>query len=211
MITPVLEPKREPPTGVGLTVGDTPRAYEAAPRRRGRRIPPAQLSHELRLERDPDLQRRRWLVGLSFVGAALGKVVSLYQMGIIRRLPDLPSKYFDATKVDASDYAYKRMQTPDALLMVASYATTAILAGAGGRDRAETNPALPILMAAKTVADASIALQLGREEWKENKALCGYCQAATLVSLASVALALPEALRAFRRIESPELPGPVPL
>ena len=209
MITPAAETKREPQSGVGLTVGDAPRAYEPAPRPRSRRIPPSQLSHELRIEHDPDLERRRWLVGLSFVGAALGKVVGLYQMGILKRLPDLPSKYFDATKVDASDYAYKRMQTPDALLMVASYATTAILAGAGGKDRAETNPALPLALAAKTVADAAIAVKLGREEWKENKALCGYCQAATLVSLASVALAVPEALRAWRALNSGQQARPV--
>lgn len=118
-------------------------------------------------------------------------------MGIIRRLPDPPLQVFDSTRVDASDYAYKRAQTPDALLMVASYATTAILAGAGGKDRAETNPALPIALAAKTIADAAIAVKLGREEWKENRALCAYCQGATLVSLASVVLALPEALRAL--------------
>lgn len=167
---------------------------------RSNRISPRQLSRELREGRDPDLTRRRWLVGLSFVGAALGKVVSLYQMGIVRRLPDLPSRYFDATRVDASDYAYKRLQTPDALLMVASYATTAVLAGAGGKNRAETNPALPLALAAKTIGDAVVALKLGREEWKENRALCGYCQAATLVSLASVALALPEALRALKNL-----------
>jgi hypothetical protein len=115
-------------------------------------------------------------VGLSFVGTTAGMIVSLYQMGILRRLPDLPSGIFDATKVDRSTYAYRRMQTPDALLMVASYAATAILAGAGGKDRARDNPAPPIALAAKTLYDVLIALKLGREEWQENRALCGYCQ-----------------------------------
>lgn len=165
--------------------------------RRNQKASPRRLSHELREQYSADLTRRRWIVGLSFVGAALGKVVGLYQMGIIRRLPDPPFEVFDSTRVDASDYAFKRMQTPDALLMVASYATTAILAGAGGKDRASSNPALPIALAAKTVADAAVALKLGREEWQENKALCAYCQGATLVSLISVALAIPEALKAM--------------
>jgi len=157
---------------------------------------PRQLSHELREAEDADLSRRRWTVGLSFVGVSAGMIVGLYQMGVLRRLPDLPSRYFDATRVDASDYAYKRLQTPDALLMVASYAMTAILAGAGGRNRARDNPALPIAAAAKAVYDAGLALKLGQEEWAENKALCGYCQAATVASLASVALTIPEAVKA---------------
>jgi uncharacterized membrane protein len=157
---------------------------------------PRELSRQLREQTSDDLARRRWTVGLSFVGVGAGVIVGLYQMGILRRLPDLPSKYFDATRVDASDYAYKRMQTPDGLLMVASYAVTAILAGAGGRDRARENPALPIALAAKTVYDAGLAIKLGKEEWDENGALCGYCQAATVASIASVALAVPEAVKA---------------
>jgi hypothetical protein len=92
------------------------------------------------------------------------------------------------------------MQTPDGLLMIASYAFTAILAGAGGRDRAREMPYVPLALAAKTIYDAGLALKLGKEEWDENRALCGYCQAATLASLASVAVALPEAARAARHL-----------
>jgi hypothetical protein len=49
--------------------------------------------------------------------------------------------------------------------------------------------------------DAATALRLGQEEWAKNKALCGYCQTATLASLASVALALPEAIEALRHLQ----------
>jgi hypothetical protein len=134
-------------------------------------------------------------------------VVGLYQMGVFRRLPDLPVGPFDATKVDASDYGYRRLQTPDGLLMVASYAATAILAGAGGRNRARDNPALPIALAAKTAYDVFVALKLAREEWQENQALCGYCQAATLASLASAGLAVPEAARAIRGLQGRDDPS----
>ena len=34
-------------------------------------------------------------------------------MGMIGRLPSAPSRFFDPNRVDASDYAYKRLQTPD--------------------------------------------------------------------------------------------------
>ncbi len=161
---------------------------------------PARLSYELRKGRSDDLKRRRWLVGLSFVGTTAGMIVGLYQMGILRRLPDLPFKPFDATKVDKSNYAYKRMQTPDALLMIASYAVTAALAGAGGQNRARENPALPIALAGKVLYDLIVALKLGQEEWRENRALCGYCQAATVASLVSVGIAMPEAAKAVRHV-----------
>jgi uncharacterized membrane protein len=161
---------------------------------------PRQLSHELREGRSPDLTRRRWVVGLSLIGAAMAQAVTLYQTGIIRRLPDPPLPGIDSNKVDASDYAYKRMQTPDGLIMLANYAATAWLAGSGGRDRARSHPILPIATALKAIADSAVALKLAREEWGENRALCAYCQVATACSLASAALALPEAASAARNL-----------
>jgi uncharacterized membrane protein len=161
---------------------------------------PTQLSRELRLADTPDLSRRRGIVGLSMVGVAAGAIVSLYQTGVIRHLPDIPGKIWNADKVDASDYAYKRARTPDALMMIVSYGATAWLAGAGGKDRAERLPLLPVAMAVKVLNDAAFALTLGKEEWAENKALCWYCQSATLASLASVPLALPEAWKGLKRL-----------
>lgn len=158
---------------------------------------PRQLSRELRQGEGSDLARRRWIVGLSLFGAAMGQIVSAYQLGLVRRLPDPPVGPFDAERVDASDYAYKRLETPDGLLMLATYAVTAILAGAGGRDRAREHPALPVALAAKTLYDVATNFKLAGEEWAENKALCAYCQAA---SIASAALALPEAARAARSL-----------
>ena len=164
-------------------------------------LPPKILSRELREEAGGDLARRRWTIGLSFAGSTIGMVVGAYQTGILKRLPDiLPGRIFDAEKVDASDYAYKRMQTPDGLLMAVTYGVTAALAGAGGKDRARQNPALPIAAAAKACYDLATALKLGREEWQDNKALCSWCQLATLISAAAVALTLPEAVRAARQI-----------
>ena len=159
---------------------------------------PTQLSRELRLGRQPDLNRRRWIIGLSFAGAALAKVVSLYQTGILKSLPDPPLDVFDSTKVDASDYAYKRLDTPDGLIMLANYAATAWVAGAGGENRAEQQPLLPIATSLKTLTDFGVAMKLTQEEWAENKALCFYCQLANVVSLASFALSLPETIRAIR-------------
>jgi uncharacterized membrane protein len=161
---------------------------------------PTELSRELREGQSPDLTNRRWIVGLSLLGVAAGQVVSLYQTGIIKHLPDPPVSIFNSDKVDASDYAYKRIQTPDALMMVVTYGITAWLAGAGGKNRAQTQPWLPIATGVKALVDVGTAVQLGREEWQENKAFCAYCQAATVASVASLALAVPEMLKAFRKV-----------
>lgn len=163
-------------------------------------VHPRQLSKELREGQSADLTRRRWVLGLSLVGTAMGAIVSLYQTGIIRTLPDPPGSIFDSARVDASDYGYRRLQTPDALMMVVSYGVTAWLAGAGGKDRAGALPWVPVAMGLKIVADVLTALELGREEWQENKALCAYCQVATICSLASAALAFPEVKRGLRTL-----------
>ncbi len=162
--------------------------------------PPRVLSRELRLQTGPDLRRRRWMFGLSLLGTLAAQIVSLLQVGLIQRLPDPPVGPFDSDRVDSSDYAYSRIETPDGALMLVSYGVTAALAAAGGADRAERHPALPLALAAKAGFDAVTALQLAREEWNENRAFCAYCQAATLASLASFALALPEAGRAWRAL-----------
>jgi uncharacterized membrane protein len=165
------------------------------------RLAPADLSRELREGQSPDLSRRRWAIGLSFVGAAIGTVVSLYQTGILKRLPDiLPGKVFDAEKVDSSDYAYKRLQSPDGPLMVMTYAATAAFAAAGGAERATRQPAMPLAFAGKALYDLATCLKLAQEEWAENKKLCSWCQVATAISAVTAALSLPEAIRAGRSL-----------
>jgi len=161
-----------------------------------------QLSHELREGQDDDLRRRRWIIGLSLLGTLMGQIVSMYQTGLIRHLPDPPLDVFDSDKVDASTYAYKRFATPDALMMITNYSVTAWLAGAGGQGRVDRQPLLPVLMGAKIVGDTLTAVQLGREEWQENRKLCAYCQLATAASLASVVLAWPEASRGLKKLLS---------
>jgi len=161
---------------------------------------PTQLSEELRYNQDPNMKRRRWIIGLSLLGVALGQIVTLYQTGIIHHLPDPPVGPFDSDKVDASDYGYKRLDTPDAVGMISTYGITTALAAAGGANRATDNPALPISLLAKTLGDVATNLTLAREEWKENKALCFYCQTATVASIATLVLAVPEAVAAIKNL-----------
>ncbi|MBD2778887.1 vitamin K epoxide reductase family protein [Iningainema tapete] len=163
---------------------------------------PIQLSEELRQGKNPNMTRRRWIIGLSGIGGSMGQLVTLYQTGIINHLPDPPVPIFDADKVDASNYAYSRFNSPDGPIMIVNYALTAWLAAAGGKDRDRTNPLLSIGMGAKILVDTVVAAELAREEWSENKAFCEYCQVATVCSIVSLVLAVPEVLSATRTLLS---------
>ena len=161
---------------------------------------PTQLSQELRTGQSADLTRRRWIIGLSILTVAAGQIVTLYQTGIIRHLPDPPLDLFDSDKVDASDYAYKRLDTPDAAPMMINGALTATLAAAGGIDRVTNKPWLPVAMGIKVLIDAVTTIKLGQEEWQANKAFCAYCQASTVATLATVVLAAPEVVKAVKNL-----------
>ena len=161
---------------------------------------PTQLSQELREGKDPHMSRRRAIIGLSMLGGSMGQIVTLYQTGLVKHLPDPPVPIFDADKVDASNYAYSRFNSPDGPIMVLNYALTGWIASAGGLDRARRNPILPIAMGIKILIDAVVSTELAREEWSENKAFCEYCQVATVCSFASLVLAAPEFFTAARTL-----------
>ncbi len=161
-------------------------------------LSPSQLSRELRRGSGPDLRKRRIGIGLSFAGAVIGGVVGSFQTGIIKRLPDiLPGRIFDAEKVDASDYAYDNLQSPDGPMMVVNYGLTAMAIAAGGKDRAEQNPALPVVATGKAAFDLALCGALAVQEWRENRKLCSWCQVATAISAITLALTLPETVRAL--------------
>ena len=76
-------------------------------------LSPKQLSRALRKGTGDALKRRRGVLALSLTAAGSMGLISLYQMGVIRHLPDLPLPYFDADKVDASAEAYAYFSAPD--------------------------------------------------------------------------------------------------
>jgi len=61
-----------------------------------------EVSRELRNEKSANLRRRRAVIGLSSAGAASLRLISLYQTGIIKHLPEPSLPYLNAEKVDAS-------------------------------------------------------------------------------------------------------------
>ncbi len=136
--------------------------------------------------------------------AAMGSlsVVTAYQMGLLRHLPEPPLGFFDADHVDASGEAYHYLKTPDGALGLASYATTLVLAGMGSARRAEERPWVPLALAAKVGLDAVSGLYLTVEQASKHRKFCSWCLVASVLSLAMVPQVVPEARAAMGQVLS---------
>ncbi len=154
-----------------------------------------ELSRELRTASTPELRRRRQIIGLSMLASASMAVITLYQTGIIKHLPEPPLPFLDADRVDASAEAYEKFNTPDAALGLASYAVTTVLAAMGGKKRA---PWIVAALAGKIAFDALNALKLTIDQPVKHRAFCFWCLIAASATFASVPLVVPEARQALR-------------
>jgi uncharacterized membrane protein len=177
---------------------------DAAQSQKGRGRPTSaaaeRVSSDLRTG-DGDMLRRRRRVATMALGAAgsMG-VVTAYQMGLLRHLPEPPIPLLDADRVDASGEAYQYLKTPDAALGLASYAVTLVLAGMGPSRRAIERPWVPLALAAKVALDTVSGLYLTVEQGSKHRRFCSWCLAAAGLSAAMVPQVLPEARSAWGQI-----------
>lgn len=155
------------------------------------------LRHDFQKDQGADMLRRRSIIGLSLVGMASMATVSLLQGGLVSHLPDPPMEGFDSDKVNLSDEAYQ-FGVPDATVAVASMAANVPLAAAGGADRAQSVPLVPLLAAGKAAAEAAASSWYFYQMPAKENAWCGYCITGALASLGVLGLTLPEARTAWR-------------
>ena len=151
------------------------------------------VSDDLRRRTSPHLRRRRRQTALMTGATAAMGLITLYQTGLVRHLPDPPLPGFDSDKVDASGEAYQTLKTPDATLGIAGYGTTLALIGMGGADRAGRRPWIPLLATAKLAYDGAGAAWLTAEQVTKHRALCFYCLLASAATWGALADSLPEA------------------
>ncbi len=163
----------------------------------------AELSRELRLDSGGFLKERRRVTALSLVSIGAMGVIALYQMGVIPHLPEPPIPGLDADEVDASEEAYAKLHTPDAVIGLRSYATTLALTAMGGADRARDRPWIPLALAGKALFDAAQAAKLTVDQWTKHRTFCSYCLVASAATFAVLPLVLPEAEEAWKHLELP--------
>jgi uncharacterized membrane protein len=162
-------------------------------------IDPSELRRDLLVGRSGDLRRRRFIIGLSALGAAVLTLGTLRQTGLLRHLPDLPCDAFGANQVTTSDEAYA-MGAPDAPVAATSYLANAVLASFGTEERAERLPWVPLLATAKAAVDVAGAAVYLRYMIVKEKVWCVYCLTAGATSLGVLVSTLPESRRALRTL-----------
>jgi len=162
----------------------------------------ARLSRELRRGGGIWLRQRRRASALTLGAIGAMAIVSLYQLGLIRHLPEPPLPGLDADRIDGSSEAYTRFGVPDAVLGVGSYAATLGLIAMGGADRSVRQPWIPLLLAAKAGVDTANAARLTAEQWTRHRAFCTWCLAAAGATFATLPLVLGEARAAWRTVRA---------
>jgi uncharacterized membrane protein len=160
----------------------------------------SRLSIHLRIGQEASLKNRRKIVASSLLSMGCMALISLYQIGIIRHLPEPAIPGLDADKVDASAEAYRHLQVGDAFLGTISYAVTAALAGAGSSSRAKEMPLLPLAMAAKVAFDLAQAARLTYSQPTKIRAACFWCLVAAASTCVTAAFAVPEAKAAWKQL-----------
>lgn len=163
---------------------------------------PEVLSDVLRNGEGLYLWCRRGIVLTSFIAGLCMMFVGIYQVGIIKHLPEPPLPRMDADQVDAAPAAYNRMglPMPDAMLGLLSYAVTAALASMAGADRFERLWWIPLALAVKVGTDAVQAGKLSWEQWAQHQAFCFWCLVAAFATFVAVPLAIPETIATVKRL-----------
>ena len=161
----------------------------------------SELSRELRRDSGDFLEERRGIVCASLTAIGCMGLIALYQMGVIKHLPEPPLPGLDADKVDASDEAYSHLQMGDAFIGLGSYAATMGLAAMGGKNRVKEQPWIPLALAAKAGVDALQAAKLTYDQYAKHRAACFWCLVAAAATFVTAALVVPEARAAARELE----------
>jgi hypothetical protein len=118
------------------------------------------------------------------------------QLGLVKHLPDLPIRGFDSNRVITSPPAFA-LGIPDAPVAMTGLLANIPLALLGGRERSRTTPWLPIVIAAKAVAEVSVAAWYLVQMRTRVHAWCAYCLLGASISATIAILAVREACDAL--------------
>jgi uncharacterized membrane protein len=133
-------------------------------------------------DQSASLNRRRKIVLISLFGVGNAVIITLYQTGIIKKLPDLPLKSFDSEKLTSSEKAFE-FGMPDAPGAALLYSLIMVLATYGGARKFKRAFLFDKLLLGATVVNAAFAVQYFYNMIAKQKKLCVYCIAVTLANL----------------------------
>ena len=150
-----------------------------------------------REERLPSLRRRRTIAALAAAGMADFALISLYQLGLVRHLPDPPGRLFASDQVNSSHKAFA-MGVPDGTTGALLYAGTLVLAAFGGTRETGRRPLWSLLLGGAVAAGVVGALDYLRDMIFKQERACPYCLMGAALNFAMVPCVVPEVLSALQ-------------
>lgn len=145
----------------------------------------------LRAKQSVSLDRRRKIMAMSAVGMIDFTVISLYQTGVIKKLPDLPFKVFDSDSVNASKKAYAA-GLPDGTTGAMMYALTMMLASFGGSKQTGRNKLFDKLLFGAVALSSAAGLQYLYDMTFKQKKICVYCVTGAFLNIGMLPLSWSE-------------------
>ena len=157
------------------------------------------IRNELRDGDSSALSARRKVIALSALGLVDFSVISLYQTGVIKHLPDPPHPVFDSDKINASEEAYQ-FGAPDGPISAVAYASTMLLAAAGGSEKTGRKPAFDVALGATVAGNALGAIYYLFNMVFKQKKICPYCVAGAAINIASAIIIAPTVVESSRKL-----------
>ncbi|MHA6247470.1 vitamin K epoxide reductase family protein [Pontibacter sp. CAU 1760] len=142
------------------------------------------LIDDLRKQSSEAHSFRRQIAATSAIGLVDFSLISLFQLGAIRHLPDVPGRIFDTEQVNSSKNA-ELMGMPDGVISLGSYAATMFLATAANRFNRQSR-VLDVAMGAVLIGQAAGAAQYLYKMAFVEKKVCVYCVAGAVLNFASL-------------------------
>jgi len=146
-----------------------------------------------------DLDRRRKVICLSALGLVDFSIISLYQTGVTRSLPDLPFPVFDSNKVNASKDAYM-MGVPDGPVSAVAYALTMVLAATGGTEDVARKPVYDVALGGVVLSNVAGAAYFLYNMITQQKKICLYCITGAVINFESAVIIAPIVIKGLKKL-----------
>jgi uncharacterized membrane protein len=144
----------------------------------------ASVIDQLRLDTSAAMDNRRYIAALSSLGLLDFSLMTLFQIGALRRLPDLPLPFVTSEKIisskDAAIYGL-----PDAVIALNLYAANLLLIALASVRKKESG-IYDLLLGGVVAGNAAGSLYFLLNMIFKQKKACIYCVAGALISFTSL-------------------------